>query len=69
MYVSATQFFFVKLLVQLVVLVDNKTRMGKRGDIKILSFGFKLYFLAKIEYTTLKGLLMQDWDFRLGKKL
>ena len=48
--------------------------MGKRGDIRIFSFGFKWYFLAKIgilkyEYILQKGLLMQDWVFRLGKRL
>ena len=50
--------------------------MGKRGDIRIFSFGFKLYFLAKIVilkseyvYVLQKSLLMQDWVFRLGKRL
>ena len=50
--------------------------MGKRGDIRIFSFGYKLYFLAKIGilkseyvYVLQKSLLMQDWVFRLGKRL
>ena len=31
--------------------------MGKRGDIRIFSFGFKLYFLAKI------GILKSEYTY------